>query len=393
MPIITDKLVKGLTKPASGQRIIRDARSIGFGVRITSGGHIAFIFNYVMSGRERRMTIGHYPAWSVQAARDEAHRLRVQVDGGSDPLEEIATRRSAPTVAEYWSDYIETVLVRKSVSTQRNEQSMWRRFVLPELGRRRLPDVSYSNIETLHRRMSLKTPTQANRCVASLRKAFNVAIKRKLISLNPAVGISFNAENPVARYLDQSQRTAFVDALRRRPDTPSTLALLMLVATGARKGEVLNARWAHFDLEAAAWTKPSSHTKQRRLHRVPLSPLAAEALTRARALGLEGDLVFPAYSGKPLNDVRKIFRSICAEVGVEGLRIHDLRHTFASALVAERFGLQVVAQLLGHSQISTSNRYAHLDDALLREATSQVARSMAGSELKSVSGLRCDGER
>ena len=283
MPVITDKLVKALAKPASGQRIIRDARSIGFGVRITKSGHTAFIFNYVMQGRDRRMTIGQYPAWSVQAARDEAHKLRVQVDGGSDPLEDIVTRRNAPTVAEYWADYRETVLVQKSISTQRNEQSMWRRFVLPELGRRRLRDVNYSDLEHLHRRISISTPTQANRCIASLRKAFNVAIKRKLITLNAAVGITFNAENPVACYLDHNQRMAFVDALRRRPDTTSTLALLMLVATGARKGEVLNARWAHFDLMEAVWTKPSSHTKQRRLHRVPLSELAVEALTRARA--------------------------------------------------------------------------------------------------------------
>jgi integrase len=236
------------------------------------------------------------------------------------------------------------------------------------LGRRRLSHVRPFDIEKLHVEVSKQTPVQANRCVASIRHAFNKAIFWRLASSNPAVGIEKNDEQPRHRYLSELERGRFLAALDARHDTASTLAIRFLLLTGARKGEVLKARWEQMDMVAEAWIKPSSHTKQRRLHRVPLSKGAMDVLMRARAIS-KGEVVFPGPTGRCLNDIRKVFGAICEEAGIEGLRLHDLRHSFASALVSRGTSLPIIGGLLGHTQVSTTARYSHLSDGAMREAT------------------------
>jgi integrase len=381
MPRITDKFIREMATPNSGQKIERDTLVTGFGVRKTASGHTAFVFSYACHGRDRRMTIGEYPAWSVVAARQAAAKLRMRVDAGEDPLDEQQIARAEYTVQQLWERYDQAVLSRKAESTQRDMRSIWKRLILPALGRRRLSQVKPFDIEKLHGEISAKTPVQANRCVASIRHAFNKAIFWRLVSFNPAVGIEKNDEQPRHRYLDDLERRSFLVALDARPDTASTLAIRFLLLTGARKGEVLKAQWDQVDFEQEAWIKPSSHTKQRRLHRVPLSKGAMDVLRRAQAIS-QGPIVFPGPTGKSLNDIRKVFGAICEEAGITELRLHDLRHSFASALVSRGTSLPIIGGLLGHTQVSTTARYSHLDDSAMRAATNLL--SSASDEVGSL---------
>ncbi len=369
MPHLTDKLVRGI-KPPTGKAQIRliDDEITGFGIRVTTKGARTFFLNYTVDGRERRMSIGGYPSWSVAAAREKAKELRRLVDNGVDPLERKDRERAMLTVTELWQRYDEEVLSHKAEKTAVDQRSICTRLVLPEIGSRKVNSLDYSDIERLHAKVSLCTRVQANRMIALLRHMFGRAIRWGIIATNPVVGIRQNSEHPRERMLSKSERKRFGDALAALPDDAAKLAIEMLYLTGARKSEVLHARWDQFDLDAGVWTKPSAHTKQRKVHRVPLNEGSLDVLRRARTLGGEA-YVFPSRNGQPLNDIRRKFRKVCAMAELDDLRIHDLRHNFASMLAEAGIDLLAIGKLLGHTQAATTSRYTHLQQDTLRQAT------------------------
>lgn len=373
---ITDKLVRELAVPSKGKQVmVRDDLVVGFAVRKTATGCTSFVLNYVCNGVERRITIGSHPAWSVAASREEAKRLRRLSDTGHDPLVERKRVHSEPTIERLWDRYARDILPRKAKHTQNNERSMWERLILPDLGRKRLCDVEPSDIDQLHNRISRKTPAQANRALSSIQHVFATAIRWRLIRHNPATGVARNPEHGRERYLDNVEVERLIAALDGRPDTPSTLAIRFLLLTGARSGEVFQATWDQFDLDLGIWTKPSSHTKQRRVHRVPLSNGAMLVLNRSAKLR-RSKYVFPGAKGNHLTTMKTVFTSICVEAKLSDLRVHDLRHSFASFLVADGASLPIIGRLLGHTQVATTNRYSHLADEPLRIAANQVSRKV-----------------
>ncbi len=148
----------------------------------------------------------------------------------------------------------------------------------------------------------------------------------------------------------------------------------MLMLTGARRGEVLNARWEQFDLEGAVWTKPAASTKQRRLHRTPISGAVAQLLRTIR-LRVPEDCpwVFPGDAPeKPVQEIKRFWDDVRKKADLPGVRIHDLRHTFASLLVSGGMSLPMIGKLLGHTQVQTTQRYAHLFDDPLRAGLNEV---------------------
>jgi integrase len=383
MPRLTDTLVKSLQAPEGKTELkVYDDQVRGFGVRVTTGGSRSFFLNYVIAGRERRFTFAQYPAWGVAAARARAAMLRRRADAGEDPQAERVALRAAKTLGDLKIRYAEEVATSKAQSTAEDEETIWQNLVLPELGRKRLAEISFSDVEKLHRTVSKSTPVRANRMLALLRHAFNKAIQWGWVEINPVNGIKRNAELPRERYLSRDELEAFFAAMDARQDTPSLLAIRFILLTGCRRGEALSARWEQFDLNTGHWTKPSAHTKQRRVHRVPLSSEAVATLRRARLLS-NGDVVFPGPSGSPLVEVKRIFKLLLQEAGIRDLRIHDLRHSFASILASGGKPLNVIGRLLGHTQPVTTMRYAHLFDEPLREASEVM--SMASKQRRAVS--------
>ena len=165
----------------------------------------------------------------------------------------------------------------------------------------------------------------------------------------------------------------------------------LLMLTGARRGEVLGARWDQFDLEAAVWIKPAATTKQRRLHRAPISGSAAALLRTIRLRMPEGcEWVFPGGAeGKPLQDIKRFWEDVRAKAELPAVRIHDLRHTFASLLVSGGMTLPMIGKLLGHTQVQTTQRYAHLLDDPLRAGLEQVG-DMLRAQPRLVSSMRAE---
>lgn len=371
---LSDQLVRDIEAPKSGNQIVYDNRLAGFGLRVTAGGARSFILNYRIKGRERRITLGQYPTWTVLAARKQAEQLRREIDVGIDPLEERIAERSAPTLRDLFNRYADEHLPTKARRSAADDRSMWIKDILPALGNKKVADLSTQDCDELHRVVSSDRPTRANRVIEVLRKALNLAIRWGWIERNQASGGRRNPEAKRTRYLTRVETGRLIEALKVHPERTSADALLFMLFTGCRKGEALNAKWDQFNLDSRTWTKPSAVTKQRREHRVPYSTTVAEILDRRRVVA-SGTYIFPGSLDAPLQEVRRTWKSVCENAGISEVRIHDLRHTFASLVASAGQSLLIVGELLGHSTAQTTKRYAHLYDDALREATERVSEA------------------
>jgi integrase len=385
---ITGDTIKDLERPDKGYRIIWDGGDggvKGFGVRITAAGAVSFIFNYrTKGGLLRRLTIGSPPSWSIEAARKEARALATDVDRGGDPLATWNAKREAPVFQDLADFYIERHLPKKRPASAKNDRQTIEKLLLPKLGKRKVADITSDEIDKLHQRITKERgPYRANRALALLSKMFALAIKpKKWRDDNPAKGIERNHEEKRERYLSDDELARLTKTLDAWPDQTIANVVRLLLYTGARRGEVLGATWKQFDLEKKTWTKPSASTKQKTEHRVPLSDEALSLLSKMRAEEKSiSPYLFPSSSESGhLVEIKKGWAAICKAAELEDLRLHDLRHSFASILVAGGASLPMIGALLGHTQVSTTQRYAHLDVDPLRELVGKVGAVVSGAE-------------
>ena len=387
--LLTDSIIRSLAAPARGNRILYDGgdprkRVAGFGVRITAAGARAFVLNYRIGGLERRYTIGSFPDWSAARARDEAKRLKQDIDQGQDPLLDKREKREAPTVGDLIERWRTEQAPRKRERSRREDESLIRQWIVRELGNRKVAEIRYLDIDRLHRKITAAgTPVRANRTASLLSRLFNLAIRWEMRADNPASKIERNAEQPRQRYLSGDELVRLSAALAADRNQAAANAIRLLLLTGARSGEVFAATWRQFDLEAGVWTKPSSHTKQKREHRVPLSPAAKQLLADMREaaeerakIGKLADLpayLFPARDRDgPIADIKSSWRRIVKAARLDGIRPHDVRHSFASLIASSQGTLLEIGALLGHTQAATTARYSHLIDDAQRAAADRV---------------------
>jgi integrase len=438
---------RGHTPEAVG-RTTWDSEITGFGLRWLKPtdrhktGSRSFFVNYHLDGREKRFTIGAHPEWTVEAARAEAKELRRRIDRGEDPTKERKDRREAPTVRDLAERYRTDHLANKAPSSQVNDWAMIENDILPAIGDRKVAVIHEGDIEAIRNAITARgAPVRANRALAVASKMFSLALRRKegedapwrdQAQGNPCKGVARNHEEGHERFFSPAELAALGDALAAYGQTPAADCIRFIMLTGCRPGEARHATWDQFDVEPGFWVKPSAHTKQRKIHRVPLAAAAIELLERIRAKreeiprSAQSNLVFPGQShGKPLKqlqstweDVReraavalwseskdprvsslvaeferrlghkptlKEFLPLAQKAGLKlppaphDARIYDLRHTFASVGAGGGLSLTIVGRLLGHTQMRTTMRYAHLADDPLKEAAAKITSAIAGA--------------
>jgi integrase len=390
---LTDRIVKQLPAPVRGNKITFDSDGVkGFGARVTTGGARAFVLRYRRrsDGRQRLFTIGSYPDWSTGAARDEAKRLKRQIDGGADPVGEIEHSRTAPTVADLGARFLKDHLPRVRPATRRDYQQQVAVDILPALGRMKVAAVSHADVDAFHHRISARAPTHANRVLACLSKMFSLAVRWGWRIDNPCKGVERNQETKRHRYLSGAELARLTTALVELRDRGAANAVRLLLLTGARRGELLAARWADFDLDAGVWVKPGSTTKQKTTHRVPLSQAACRLLAEMRR-DAESEYLFPARFTPYRLDLDDAWGVLRKTADIPDVRLHDLRHTYASVLASSGLSLPIIGALLGHSTPTTTARYAHLLDDPLRQATDRAAAVITGKPAAEVVPLKKGG--
>jgi integrase len=368
-----------------------DPKVIGFGVRVYAGGGRSFFVNYRIDGRERRFTIGAFPRWSVTAARERAKELRTEIDRGHDPAGQKGDRRDAPTIQDLIDRYVDEHLPRKSGAESRIEDE---KKMLAEIGgllgkHTKVADMHGGDIKDMHRRITESgRPVRANRIMAIASKAFSLSLVpmsgentpwRNAAQGNPCKGIERNHEEGRERFFSQPELAAISDALAQYPGVAADCVRLIML-TGCRPAEAMRAEWPEFDKEPDYWIKPSAHTKQRKVHRLPLSPPAIELIERLRKTR-KGNWVFPGdIAGEPLKALWHVWHFVRRQTGLGAdARLYDLRHTFASVGAGGGLGLPIIGRLLGHTQSRTTQRYAHLADDPLREAADKITAVITGA--------------
>ena len=324
----------------------------------------------------------------MEKARLRAEAWRDAAANGIDPVK-IQQTEAAQTFAKLSEDYLERYADKKRTKIQ--DERKLKRNLLKKLGKKKVSQITHRDIEDIHRAMK-SSPYEANRNIALLSKMFSLAIKWGWIEKNPATGIERYAEEPRERYLDHDEMVrlaasfdAYINEVAKKwpqknshhfADAVSAVNAIRLIAlTGARKGEALSATWDQFKIEAGIWTKPSSHTKTKKTHRVTLSPPAIELVSGMQESDQDGaQFLFPSRRSPTghLKDLKRAWGRIMDLAEIENFRVHDLRHTFASILASGGASLIVIGRLLGHTQPSTTARYAHLFDDPLRDAAGKV---------------------
>ncbi len=295
---LDDKVVAAVEPPPAGAKsssiIVYDGEVRGFGIRVTRKDFRSFVLSYrTKKGEERRLTIGEAKVggrgvWTTAAARNRARELLKEIDQGKDPQGELNQHRAASTVNDLADRYIdEWAKPKKRPGSLAEDVGLMKQWVRPELGNKKIPDVSAAQVRALHAKITAAgTPIRANRVVALLSKMFSLAEQWELRPRgdNPARGsVTRNREEARVRFLTADELQRITKALAEHPNQEAAAVVRLLLLTGARRGEVLRARWTDFDLKAGTWTKPASATKQKKLHHVPLSPSALELLKKLRA--------------------------------------------------------------------------------------------------------------
>jgi integrase len=367
---ITNATTKTLPVPPTGNKVRYDNDLPGFGVRVTAAGARAYVLTFRVKStqRQRTMTIGRCDVWAESAARKEAKRLRQLVDQGGDPLGDIESERAAPDVNELADRFLSEYLPKVRAMTAKSYKGHIRRHIRPVFGNRKVADISFTDVDRLHRRLTDECgPIAANRTMATMTVMFSQAIKWQMRSDNPcAGGIGKNKENKRKRYLRDDELPRLLSALADYRNQRIANAIRMMLMTGARSGEVLAMEWKDLNLADGTWLKSADKVKQGDDHDVPLAAparqLLAEILAEQKKHGVATPFVFPTRLGRSTNhaDMWKAFQEITRAAGIKGLRPHDLRHNYASVLASGGASLPMIGALLGHKNPATTARYAHL---------------------------------
>jgi integrase len=382
---ITKRSVDTLKPAADGaEAVLWDSELKGFGVRLQRGGSKSYIVHYrVGTGRGatlRKLTIGrHGSPWTPETARREAKTLLGMIEDGADPAADKIARREAPTIAELAERFLaEHAEAKRKGSTAAEYRRLLDKIILPALGKRKVADVTRADVTKLHHANRV-APYQANRVLAVLSKMFNLAERWGLRpdGSNPCRHVEKFAEKKRERMLSPAELARLGDALAAYDGSPYAVAAVkLLVFTGARLGEVLGLKWEWIDFERGEARLPDSKTGAKTLH---LPPPALAVLAGLPRLDGNPYVIAGAKEGAALVNLEKPWRAIRQPAGLDDVRLHDLRHAFASVAASSGMGLPIIGKMLGHSQPATTARYAHLASDPVKAAAAAVAGKIAAA--------------
>lgn len=332
-----------------------------------------------VNGRQRWIKIGQHGIWTPQTARRRAQEMLVAAARGEDPTEILTQRRNAPTIGELCDAFLDDHGPRLKERTVAEYRSLIERFIKPEFGTLKSHEATRQNISQFHGSLSA-TPRQANHMLAVLRKTFNWAIERDLTlnDQNPCSGVIPFSERKRDRYLtlDELETLGRVldDEESSGRETPFVIgAIKLLMLTGARKNEILTLKWDYIDTDRNLISLPDSKTGAKALQ---LSNAALEVLNNLPRIQGNPFVIPGEKEGMHLVNLQKPWNRIRNQAGLDDVRIHDLRHTYASLAINSGVPLAILSKLLGQSQLTTTERYAHLADDPAKLAARQVSEGI-----------------
>ena len=380
-------------KASKADNYLWDKELHGFGLKVTPAGSKVYLVQYQLGGRKgrtRRVTIGRHGELTPTTARAEAKRLLGEIAAGRDPAIERDKAKAGKSLAVVLDQFMaEHVRPKLKASTAREYERSAKLYIVPRLGRRPFGELMRQDIAKLHHELG-DTPYQANRTLALLSKFFNWAEKHGLRpdGSNPCRHVEKYREGRRERFLSEAELAYLGDALHEAEQdktcSPWIIAAIRLLAlTGMRRNEILTLRWDHVSEEHESLFLPDSKTGRKAIH------LNAPALALLQTIPrLEGNpyVICGERPGRHLVNIEKPWRRIRGAAKLDDVRLHDLRHSFASVAASDGQSLIVIGKMLGHSQPATTARYAHLADDPVKAASDAVGRHIAAAMDSGTSG-------
>ena len=348
--------------------VLWDTDITGFCLRIYPTGKKSYFLQYRNKDRmTRKIKLGVHGSITAELAREKAIKYSLTIGSGEDPSAKVFVKETH-TMNDLGEAYLNLhARPKKKPQCFKEDEAFLKNIILKRFGRLNVENVSTFDLQTLHTDLK-STPYRANRVRALLSKMFNLAIQWRWRSDNPARGVEKYQEFQRHRWLNDEELQKLWATLDSYYNQSVANVIRLLLLTGARRNEALHATWDQFDLEIGVWTKPAHSTKQKRMAHLPLSMQAIEMLKHMKFRS-NSPYLFPGnIPNKPLQGIKKAWATIRKHADLPDVRLHDLRHTHASHLVSSGLSLSIVGKLLGHTQASTTQRYAHLADEPLRQA-------------------------
>jgi integrase len=404
---LTKKIIDSL--PQRTKVYIEYDRALsGFGCRVSPSGVKSWIVEYRAhaGGRraaKQRITLGRVSTITPDAARDAAKEILARVRLGEDVAGHRAILRDSPTIAELAERYLsQEIKPTRKPRTATLYEAYLRNHILPELGSTRARDLSRTDVLRLHRKVGATNPVTANRILNFISGLFRWAAQHDEVpeALRPAKGITKFREEPRERYLtideferlgcslresetvglpwqvDDSKPTAKhapkLDNRKVMISLFATAAIRLLLLTGCRLREILHLRWTEIDFDRGMIFLPDSKTGRRAVL------LPGPALAILYDLPRAGEYVIAGRGpDRPRHDLQRPWAAISKHARLDGVRLHDLRHSFAAIAAGNGLGLPIIGKLLGHRNVETTSRYAHLDQSPLRRACELIGNDIA----------------
>ena len=362
--------------------IFWDRELSGFGVRAYASGKKVYIVQARAKGKSKRVTVGRHGVLTAEQARQRAAQMITRIKAGEEvsPSNSEAPRPEGPTVAELAERYLtEHVAVRCKPRTVELCRLLLKNHILPTLGDVPIEAVERKQIADLHFRLRDR-PAAANHVVAVLSRMFNRAEAWELVpeGTNPCRAFPKYKTRKHERFLTEEEFRRLGRVLAEAADEGgaskyAVAALRLLMLTGCRRGEILRLRWTDVDLEAKVLHLADSKTGPRA---VPLSPAAARLLSDLPRVADNPWVIVGKKRGTHLRNLNQSWDIIRRRAGLEDVRLHDLRHSWASRALALGESLPMIGRLLGHTQVETTARYAHLARDSVKESAAKVAASI-----------------
>ena len=396
------KITKRTVDALQPGETVWDSETKGFGVRCQRQAK-NFVVKYRFGGRQRWLTIGrHGSPWTADKARERAKELLGLVAGGKDPALIRDDMKGRPTVSDLCDRYLEDYAAHhKKASSAKTDKSNIDNHVKPLLGRTLVADVTTADIEAFKlavrkgkaasgRKMGPRGGSTvtggtgvANRCLALVSKMLSLAERWGLRppNSNPVVHVERYPENPMERFLADGELARLAEVLNAAEsdstESPFLIAAIrLLIFTGARVGEILALQWRQVDFDRGMLHLPDSKTGRKPIF---LSPPALEVLAALPRVEGNPHVIVGFKEGAALVNVRKPWGRIRKRIGLDDVRLHDLRHTFASSAAAGGLSLPMIGRLLGHTQSVTTQRYAHLAADPIHAASDVVGLRIAAA--------------
>ncbi|OXE37457.1 MAG: hypothetical protein CGW95_01525 [Phenylobacterium zucineum] len=374
---ITKNSLKAL-EPRAKDYVVWDDALPGFGVRIWPTGKQTYVLMYrTAGGTQRKMTVGQAAVMTPDEARDRARKALVDVRDGQDPHRDKIDRRTAETVADLHRAFMEVYSQpRVKKNTEEVYGRLWRQYLLPRFGREKLAEVTREALTKFHGEL-VDHPRTANMALGVMRVALNIAVERGWIAKNPALKMKQYPERRRQMVLTPEQMRALLAAMDRQPPRrwASVFLYRLLLFTGLRLREWAKAEWSWINLDAGMMSLPDTKTGARVVH---FGDEVRVILLQIKSHPLSSKVwVFPneGHTG-PLTHPYNCWDDIVADTGLKGLRMHDLRHTFASYSLLSGANIKEVQQMLGHKTLRTTERYVGVFDETIRSAQSRTASTL-----------------